>query len=131
MILDAELFFSASDGEAIVSTTAMSKVIDLGQPGNAVGGHELALYVRCTATGAATSSTAITAQFKLQTSADNSTWEDVVLSPAKAMTPANLAGNFFRVKMVDGFKRYLRVVPIASGTVPTGVKFASFMTKEQ
>lgn len=126
MILDFDLLLTALDGDSVTASGTGSKTVDLKEGGDAVGGNELAFYVVAQAAGASLTA----AQFKLQTSADNSTWVDMVLSPEIAKADLVPGKTVFRCKMVDGFRRYVRLAFTATGTA-TGTKVSAFLTKEQ
>jgi hypothetical protein len=120
-ILDANLLFSKDQA---VTTTAPSNVIDLQEPGDAVG-QELTIRTVVTETFAGLSNL----QIKLQTSADNGTWEDVLLSPAVALTKLKKGAEIFCVRVPHGLKRYVRMNYTVSGTGTAG-KLYSYMSKE-
>lgn len=120
-ILDANLLFSKDQA---ITTTANSNVIDLQEPGDAVG-QELTIRTVVTETFAGLSNV----QIKLQTSADNATWEDVLLSPAVALTKLKKGAEIFCVRVPHGLKRYVRMNYTVSGTGTAG-KLYSYMSKE-
>ena len=126
MILDYELLLTALAGDALTADAAGSKTVDLGQPGDALGGNELTFYV--VSKGAGGSLTSI--QAKLQTSADNSNWTDLVLSPDIVKAEFVDGKTVFRCKLMDGFKRYVRAYFDVTGTA-TGTTVLAFLTKEQ
>lgn len=120
-ILDANLLFSKDQA---ITTTAPSNVIDLQEPGDAVG-QELTIRTVVTETFAGLSNV----QIKLQTSADNGTWEDVLLSPTVALTKLKKGAEIFCVRVPHGLKRYVRMNYTVSGTGTAG-KLYSYMSKE-
>lgn len=120
-ILDANLVFSKDQA---VTTTAASNVIDLQAPGDAVG-QELTLRTLVSQGFAGLSSL----QVKLQTSENNSTWEDVLMTPAIAVGKLTKGAEIFCVRVPHGLKRYVRLNYTVSGTATAG-KLYSYMSKE-
>ena len=121
MILDANLLFS--DGQKITST-ATSDVVDLTAPGDAVGQE---LIIRAVVGEKFTGLTSL--QIKIQTSADNSAWEDVLLTPAIAAAKLTAGAEILAVRVPKGLKRYNRLNYTVSGTATAGT-LTAFMSKE-
>jgi hypothetical protein len=121
MILDANLLFS--DAQKITST-ATSEVVDLKAPGDAVGQE---LLIRAVVGEAFAGLTSL--QIKIQTSADDSTWEDVLLTPAIAAAKLTKGKEILAVRVPKGLKRYVRLNYTVSGTASAGT-LTAFMSKE-
>lgn len=138
MILDKDLIFTKNSSgvptpQSVASaTTATSGVIDLGAEVNPLGGHELTLYVTGNAVASVTGSP--TVQVKWET-ADNSSFTsaaEIAITPALVVTAKG--GVMYRMKIMDGVKRYNRVkivVTVPSGAAATGKTVEVFLTKEQ
>lgn len=120
-ILDAELLFS-KDQE--VKSTSASQVIDLQEPGDAVG-QELTIRTIVSTAFAGLSSL----QIKLQTSEDNASYADVLMTPAIAVANLKKGAEIFCVRVPHGLKRYVRLNYTVSGTATAG-KVYSYMSKE-
>ena len=120
-ILDANLLFSKDQA---ITTTANSSVIDLQEPGDAVG-QELTIRTVVTNTFAGLTNV----QIKLQTSADNGTWEDALLSPTIPLAKLKKGAEIFCVRVPHGLKRYVRMNYVVSGTGTAGTLY-SYMSKE-
>lgn len=123
MILDADLLFSK---EQAVTSSAASTALDLQAPGDAVG-QELTIHTLVTTSFAGLTSL----QVKLQTSKDNSAWEDVLMTPAITLASGKLkaGSDIFKVRVPGGLDRYVRLYYTVSGTASAG-KVTAFMSKE-
>lgn len=121
MILDANLLFS--DAQKITGT-ATSEVVDLKAPGDAVGQE---LLIRAVVGEAFAGLTSL--QIKIQTSADDSTWEDVLLTPAIVAAKLTKGKEILAVRVPKGLKRYVRLNYTVSGTASAGT-LTAFMSKE-
>lgn len=122
MILDADLIFS--EKQAVTATAASTKVLDLQEGGDAIGQELTVKAVVGTAFAGGTS-----LQFKLQTSGDNSTWTDLLMTGAVAAADLKSGAIPFDVRVPKGAKRYLRMQYVAVGTF-TGGTVTAFLTKE-
>jgi hypothetical protein len=122
MILDADLIFS--EKQAVTATAASAKVLDLQEGGDAIGQELTVKAVVGTAFAGGTS-----LQFKLQTSGDNSTWTDLLMTGAVAVADLKSGAIPFDVRVPKGAKRYLRMQYVAVGTF-TGGTVTAFLTKE-
>ncbi len=122
MILDADLIFS--EKQAVTATAASTKVLDLQEGGDAIGQELTVKAVVGTAFAGGTS-----LQFKLQTSGDNSTWTDLLMTGAVAVADLKSGAIPFDVRVPKGAKRYLRMQYVAVGTF-TGGTVTAFLTKE-
>ena len=120
-ILDANLLFS--EGQKITGT-AESGAVDFQEPGDAVG-QELTIRAIVTETFAGASGV----QIKLQTSANNSDWEDVIMTPVIPVAKLTRGAEAFRVRTPNGLKRYARLQYVVSGTASAGA-FTAYMSKE-
>lgn len=105
MILDHELLFS--DKQAVTASAQATKVLDLG-PGK-FGPADLALSV--TAEGATGTGTI---SFKLSTSPDNLTWEDLYTSGPVAV--ADMGKEVLSLCVPGRAERYLKLNYVVSGT---------------
>ena len=123
MILDNELFFS--DKQAVTADAASTNALDLGAAGDAVG-QELTIRAVVTTTFATLTSLTI----KVQTSANNSDWSDVVLSPAIAAASLVKGAEVFTVRVPKGLKRYVRLYYDVTGSNATAGKISAFMSKD-
>jgi len=123
MILDKDLIFSSE--QAITSDAASTNALDLGQGGDAVG-QELAIHAVVTVNFATLTSLTI----KVQTSSDNSNWEDVVLSPAIVAASLKKGAEVFCVRVPKGLKRYVRLYYDVTGSNATAGKITAFMCKD-
>lgn len=121
MIMDKNLIFSE---EQKITATANSEVIDLKEPGDAVG-QELTIRVVSAETFAGLTGL----QIKVQTGENAETFEDVLMTPS--LKPEKLArGNeVFVVRVPKGLKRFVRLNYTVSGTATAGAVTA-FMSKE-
>lgn len=121
MILDAKLMFSK---EQEVTESVDSNVIDLDQPGDAVG-QELTIRTVVSATFAGLTSLSIT----LKTSADSVTWKDVIMVPAVSAADLTKGAEVFSIRVPKGLQRYVKLSYTVTGTGTAG-KLTAFMSKE-
>ena len=121
MIMDKELIFS--DNEAVKSTSN-SKEIDFKEGGDAVG-QELTIRTVINKTFAGLTSL----QIKVQTSSDNETWEDVIMTPAIPVAKLTAGREVMCIRTPKGLNRYARLAYVVSGTGTAG-ELTSFMSKE-
>lgn len=121
MIMDKNLIFSE---EQKITTTANSKVIDLKEPGDAVG-QELTLRVVSAETFAGLTGL----QIKVQTGETAETFEDVLMTPSLPASKLARGNEVFVVRVPKGLKRFVRLNYTVSGTATAGAVTA-FMSKE-
>lgn len=121
MILDAKLIFSK---EQTVTQSVDSGVIDFLQPGDAVG-QELTIRTVVSTTFAGLNSLSIA----LKTSADGTTWKDVLLVPAVPASDLTKGAEVFSIRVPKGLKRYVKLAYTVNGTGTAG-KLTAFMSKE-
>lgn len=129
MYVDDTLVFS--DAQAITSTGTSTKSIDTMTATRNIGaGEEIDLVIQVAT--AASSASASTVTFALQDSADNSSFTDVVVSPAVAMASMATAGNeVLRITLPRTLRRYLQVnYTVATGPL-TGGAFTAFLTDDR
>ena len=119
MILDANLIFSKDQA---LTADADSSVIDLGQGGDAVG-QELTIRAVVTSAFAGLTSLAIV----LKTSADNSTWKNVILTPAIAVANLTAGAEILCIRVPKGLQLYVKLAYDVTGTAG---KVTAFMSKE-
>lgn len=123
MIIDADLMFSKD--QAVTATAASAVVVDLGAAGDAIG-QELTFHTMVTANFATL--TSLTP--KVQTSANNSDWEDVVSGPAIARAALLKGKDIFCVRVPQGLKRYVRLYYTVTGSNATTGKITAFASKD-
>ena len=123
MILDKDLIFS--DKQAVTADAASTNALDLGQGGDAVG-QELAIHAVVQTTFATLTSLTI----KVQTSADNSNWADVILTPAIAAADLVKGAEVLYIRVPKGLKRYVRLYYDVTGSNATAGKITAFMSKD-
>ena len=122
-ILDKLLVFS--EDQAVTATAASTNAIDLGQGGDAVGQEPT---IRALVTVPFATLTSLTV--KLQTSSDNSNWDDVLLTPAIAAASLVKGKEIFCVRVPHGLKRYVRLNYVVAGSNATAGKVYAYMSKE-
>jgi hypothetical protein len=121
MIMDKELIFSENEA---VKGTVNSKVLDFKEGGDAVG-QELTIRTVINKTFAGLTSL----QIKVQTSPDNETWEDVIMTPAIPVAKVTAGGEVMCIRTPKGLDRYARLAYVVAGTGTAG-ELTSFMSKE-
>lgn len=121
MIMDKELIFSENEA---VKSTSNSKEIDFKEGGDAVG-QELTIRTVINKTFAGLTSL----QIKVQTSSDNETWEDVIMTPAIPVAKLTAGREVMCIRTPKGLNRYARLAYVVSGTGTAG-ELTSFMSKE-
>lgn len=121
MIMDKELIFSENEA---VKSTVNSKVLDFKEGGDAVG-QELTIRTVINKTFAGLTSL----QIKVQTSADNETWEDVIMTPAIPVAKLTAGREVMCLRTPKGLERYARLAYVVAGTGTAG-ELTSFMSKE-
>jgi len=128
MIIDKELEMDAAN--TVTASEASVSHIDQGAAGDALGGKELTLVVRC-ATTADSATDAATVTVSLQTD-DNSSFNSaktLFTSGAFAIASAELTANgiLCKVKLPVGAERYLRVYYTVANENLTAGKFDAFL----
>ena len=124
MILDKDLILSNEQSLVGVSG-ATSTTLDFLEGGDAVG-QELAFHVVVPTTFTGPTSLTIT----VQTSADNSTWSDVVLSRAIPVAELTKGNEVFTIRVPKGLDRYVRLDYAITGTTASTGKLTAFMSKD-
>lgn len=131
MIIDKDNVFLGSGTPntqtiAIAGAAVTSVPLDLGEAGDAIG-QELTLHVIPTSTFVGGTSV----QFKLQTASANvdSSYRDVVLSPAVVTSNLVAGKEAFCVRVPQGLDRFVRLHCGPSGTFTSGGIMA-FMDKD-
>jgi len=110
--------------QAVTASAATTDVIDAGATKNAAIGRDLGageqLFLEINVTANCTAAGAATVVFSLQDSADNSSYADVVATPAIAI--ANLtAGRTIYLPLPAGMRRYVRgYFTVATGPLTGG-----------
>lgn len=128
MYVDNNLVFS--DAQAITSTGASTKSVDAATALRNIGSGEPIELVIQVAT-AASSASASTVTFALQDSADNSSFTDVVVSPAVAMATMAAGAEVLRIQLPHTLRRYIQVnYTVATGPL-TGGAFTAFLTLDR
>lgn len=121
-MMDNDLIFS--EEQKITTTANSTKDIDFKSPGDAVGQE---LTIRAIAAEGFEGLTSL--QVKLQTSADGSGYEDVLLTPAIPKAKLTRGAEIFKVRTPSGLKRFARLNYTVSGTATAGAVTA-YMTKD-
>ena len=119
-----------SDAQAVTSTAVSTKSIDFATATRNMGaGEEIDLVIivttTCTAAGAAT------VQFALQDSTDNSSFNDVVVSPAIGKATLVAGYEAFRIVLPRALNRYIQVnYTVATGPLTAG-NFTAYLTDDR
>lgn len=119
-----------SDAQAVTATAASSKSVDFATALRNIGsGNEIELVVNVAT--ACSSSTATTVTFAIQDSADNSSFADVVVSPAVSAASLTLGAEPFRTLLPRTLRRYVQVnYTVATGSLAAGA-FTAYLTDER
>lgn len=130
MIIDSMLYLANAQAVTATGDTASTNVYDTGM--TADDGIGEPIFVNCLVTTTPTSGGAATIQAVLQTSADNSTWTDVLLGPALAYNAAGAAAGQYLLqsRLPLGIKRYVRIAWRVGTAVLTAGNFSAFITKD-
>lgn len=138
-ILDKELVFTQSAGVVTpapitaAGTQTCQKVIDLGQDGDALGGHELTFHIN--AAKAATSGTVtVKAQWETCKNSSFAASDTKVIAETPAVPYVPNGGVMYRMKIMDGVQRFNRVklvTSLGSGASITSGAVQVYLTKEQ
>lgn len=123
MIIDKDFLFS--EKQAVTASAASTNAIDMGAAGDAVG-QELTIH----AVVAVAFATLTSLTIKVQTSANNSDWSDVVLSPAIAAASLTAGKEVFCIRVPQGLKRYVRLHYTVTGSNATAGKITAFASKD-
>ena len=119
MILDKSLQFDS--GAAITVTAPSANTIDLSQNRDIGIGGTPSLSVVCTVVTAFAASGAATLQVQFQTSADNATWTNLVMSDAIPVASLAVGAELLRCDVPLGCQRYLRLnYVVATGPMTAG-----------
>lgn len=119
-----------SDAQAITSTGVSTKSIDCATALRNIGSGEPIELVIQVAT-AASSASASTVTFSLTDSSDNSSFTDVVVSPAVAMATMAAGAEVLRIRLPATLRRYIAVgYTVATGPL-TGGAFTAFLTHDR
>jgi hypothetical protein len=121
MIIDRDFLFAKNKA---ITTTANSDVVDQKADGDAVG-QELTFHNVVNADFKGLTSLTI----KVQTSADNSSWADVVSGPALTTDDLVAGADVFSIRVPKGLKRYIRLAYTVAGTGTAGA-ITSFASKD-
>jgi hypothetical protein len=119
-----------SDAQAVTSTAASTKSYDAATALRNIGsGNEIDLVITttttCTAAGAAT------VTFALQDSADNSSFTDVVVTPAIAKATLVAGYEALRITLPRTLQRYIQVnYTVATGPLTAGA-FTAYLTEDR
>jgi hypothetical protein len=119
MILDKSLQFDS--GAAITVTAPSANTIDLSQSRDIGVGSDPALAVVCTVVTAFTAAGAATLQVQFQTSPDDATWTNLVMSDAIPVASLAAGTEVLRCDVPLGCQRYLRLnYVVATGPMTAG-----------
>ncbi len=124
MILDKSLQFDS--GAAVTVTAPSANTIDLSQNRDIGIGGDPALAVVCTVVTAFAAAGAATLQVQFQTSADNATWTNLMMSDAIPVAGLAAGTELLRSDVPLGCQRYLRL----NYVVATGPMTAGAITSE-
>jgi hypothetical protein len=119
-----------SDAQAVTSTAASTKSYDAATALRNIGsGNEIDLVITttttCTAAGAAT------VTFALQDSPDNSSFTDVVVTPAIAKATLVAGYEALRITLPRTLQRYIQVnYTVATGPLTAG-NFTAYLTEDR
>ena len=128
MIVDNNLYMS--DAQAVTSSAASTKSLDFGAALRHIGdGEEINLLVQV-ATAAGSGGTS-NVTFALQDSADNSTFADVVKTPAIAKATLVAGYEVLRIKLPAGLRRYIQVYYTVDTTDLTSGAFNAYLTLDR
>lgn len=131
MILDSQEVFSAAQAPTAVGDTASTNQIDTGSVSDDGIGEDISVYAKVDTTF--TSGGAATLQVVLQSSADNSTYVDKLLSPVYALAALTAGAVLLNAVLPIGpntvSNRYLRVVYRIGTAVMTGGAVSAFIVK--
>lgn len=122
MIIDRDFMFS--NALELTKASTSSTVIDTQAEGDAIG-QELTFHNVINEEFAGATSLTI----KIQSSEDNSTWNDAVISPAIPGAELTKGADVFSVRVPKGLKRYIRLAYTIAGTNTAG-KITSFASKD-
>lgn len=145
-IMDAKTVFSnqqsvvvSSGGSVVCGSSVWSgaiasgggQVVDQGKAGDAVG-QELTLKVTAGNIAIVGGGASAALQIALQTANNNvdSSFKDLVLSPAVVVGSAGYKGTLFECRVPAGAKRYLRVVYKNSGAAITSGTINAYLTRD-
>lgn len=119
MIIDKKLQLTGASGQAVTASAATTDVIDVGNAYSDIGSSDQ-LYAAFTVAADATAAGAATVVFSLQDSADNSTFTDVLASPAIGKATL-VAGYQYIIPVPAGMRRYVRgYFTVATGPLTAG-----------
>jgi len=119
-----------SDAQAVTATAASTKSIDFATATRNVGaGHELDLVI--VVGTAATAAGAATVTFALQDSTDNTTFNDVIVSPAIGKATLVAGYEALRITLPRTLNRYIQVnYTVATGPLTAGT-FTAYITDDR
>lgn len=123
MIRDKQASFS--EEQAVTATAVSTNVHDAGVANRAIDQRELELCIQCVETAVSGGSSTLTVA--LQDSADNSSFADVVLTPAIAKATL-VAGYEIRLPLPPRLRRYTRLNYTVAVADLTAGKFNAFLT---
>lgn len=128
MYVDNNLVFS--DAQAITSTGVSTKSYDAATALRNIGtGEPIELIIQVAT--AASSASASTVTFSLQDSSDNSSFTDVIVSPAVAMATMATGAEVLRIMLPHTLRRYIQVAyTVATGPL-TGGNFTAFLAVDR
>lgn len=128
MIIDSQEVFSAAQAFTATGDTVSTNILDTLAAHDEGIGENLRLVVKTVA--AVTSGGAATVAPVLQTSADNATWVDVLVGPAKAIAAMGANTVLLNTPLPVGLRRYLRVTYRVGTAVLTAGSFDAFLVKD-
>lgn len=138
-MIDANMLFSGSvsaagvlTGQAITATAASSNVLDL-LANRDIGAGDADIMLNIDVTEAFNTLTSL--QVTLQTSADNSSWVDIVLSPVILLASLVVGAKILRMALpafglndTGTPNRYMRLNYTVAGSAPTLGKIVAYLS---
>lgn len=136
MQIDQKIILSEDQAFTTVGTTDGTDVLNMGSGYDAFGAAAAAdpsalgrMWLNIFVTEAVTSDGAATVAFKLQDSADGSSWADTALSVAAIGKASLTAGTkVLQVPLPAGLRQYLKVVYTVGTAALTAGKFSAFLS---
>ncbi len=119
-----------SQDQAVTATAVSTNVYDAGVANRGIGDGE-ALELVVSVTEAAVSGGSSTVTIALQDSADNSSFADVLVSPAIPKASITLGAELFKAKLPTGLRRYTRLNYTVGTADLTAGKFTAFLALDR
>lgn len=138
MMMDEKLIFSDGQAETTVAAHNSTNVVDQGTGYDAFGNALIAdagsggrIWLNVVVTETVTSEGAATVTFKLQESADNSSFSDTILVTGTVAKATLTAGHtVIKAPLPSGLKRYLRMEYTIGTAALTAGKFTACLSMQ-